>query len=192
MLEWAEMDRVTEFIKNLNYVIGRTSLAIFALGVFFIFVPSISNNLKFWDWNLPVVKSSIEWGQLFFFLGLLLIPTSGVYQLKIWIKIQWLRRMYPVSKLETEFFVVDVKGNQFLLDTKNKRIRWISNWQTLSDLLFNGYVIVLYSVKEREQQPYNLTSEKIESKARDVIGGEHLGTGYKFGEKLYTRGIPGT
>lgn len=186
------MDKVTNFIKNLSSISGQTSLVFLLLSFALIFTINTTNDLKLWYQQIPLINFSLTWGDALLYLSIIYIFLFLVMQCIDWIRIYSLRCQYPITSIEKTFFAIDVKGNVFLLDMDKKEIRWIENWQTLSDLLLNGYLIVLFSNEERGRHWSNFTSEEIETEARKKLKGKLKGRNYKFGKGIRTRGIPGT
>jgi hypothetical protein len=186
------MDKVADTIKLLASITSNSSVSFLLMGIVFIVLPSATNDLVFWGWRINVDLLDISFGALFFSSGLFLVLFSLYPFAKNAITIEYYRRKYPVSMLEKDFFVVDIKGNVFLIDVPEKKIRWIQNWQTLSDLKLNGYLLVLFSHKKRLTHWSNYTSGEIEAEARKKLGAKLTKSGFSFGEGIHTRGIPGT
>lgn len=186
------MDKATDFVKNLSSISGQTSLVFLLLSFALIFTIHTTNSLRVWHQQIPLINFSLNWGDALLYLSIIYVFLFLVLQCNDWRRIYLLRCQYPITNIEKTFFAIDVKGNVFLLDMSRKEIRWIENWQTLSDLLLNGYLIVLFSNGERARHWSNFTSGKIETEARKKLKGKLKGRNYKFGKGIRTRGIPGT
>lgn len=184
------MEKATEFVKILSQVSAQISLTLFLLGLTLIFTVNVTNSLMIWDQSIPLIN--LPWRTVFLFIAIISLLLFPVSLLIDWIKIRWFRCQYPIKNLEKNYFIVDVKGNVFLLDMDRKEIKWIENWQTLSDLHFNGYLLVLFPHSERESHWSNYTSDEIEAKAREKLTEKLKGSNYKFGGGIRTRGVPGT
>jgi len=184
------MEKITDAIRTVYLVISNTSITMLLLGFVLISLPNWTNKLEYWSWLILDFNISVD--ELFFHLGITFFLGGLLFLVYIHTKIFLLQRKYPISKLEVEFFVIDVKGNAFLLDVKDKKIRWIQNWQTLSDLKLNAYLLVLFPHKERLEHWSNYTSREIELKARERLGDELGESRYSFGKGILTRGVPGT
>lgn len=186
------MDKVTDFIKNLSSISGQTSLVFLLLSFSLIFAINTTNSLELWHQQIPLINLPLNLGNAFLYSSAIYIILFIVLQFNDWRRIYSLRCEYPITNIEKTFFIIDVKSNVFLLDMNRKEIRWIENWQTLSDLHFNGYLLVLFPQDERQRHWSNYTGEEIEAKAREKLKDKLKGRNYKFGIGILTRGVPGT
>jgi hypothetical protein len=92
---------------------------------------SIENNLNLFSTGLAKV--------IFILAFVLLVFPTPVWYLCFLKKRAKLRAKYPLSQLGKDYHIVDESGVLFLIDTKDKEIRWVSNLITAVDLNFALY-----------------------------------------------------
>lgn len=100
--------------------------------------------LDHWGTNSPYLYLGHDIRALGYNIGLSLILIAFLFiitkQFYSYVKAIWLRRKYPINKLDIDFFLVWFNGRLMLFDDKSspKKYYHICPWETAQDLLFVG------------------------------------------------------
>jgi len=126
---------------------------------------------------------------IFFIIAVILIAISFIFWFLslIWgyCRVLWYKCKYPLSKLNTDFFLINLKGTVCLLDKNKHEMRWIKNWQTALDL---GFVGEWTDVDVNIHQSLSLSSETL---YRTNDGQSFKLCDFSYVNGILTRGTPG-
>jgi hypothetical protein len=170
---------IKDLIKEV-FVEHRTAKSLFALSLsILVFVwlfqeINTGGNMVFSGMNL---KQGILYLALSLFLiSLVILISRIVFEI---CKIFYYRHKYPLNSLSKSYYLISFGGTVFLYDVCKKEKRWIASWQTATDLGYIGHW--LKKGRDHLYVPEIIIYDQVKLNNND----------YSFGEKIWTRGIPG-